>query len=95
MPDQKQLSFRQAQRCEEAREPVCKCRCGGRLHGAKRNGASGGSREFFETLPEDDPHHVDSADQRREKRNVRKRAETEARFQARMKYLDALSRSGG
>jgi hypothetical protein len=84
----KELSLRQAQRCEEAREPVCKCRCGGRLHGAKRNG---GSASFFGELPEDDPHHVDTPAQKREKRNAKKRAETEARFEARMKYLGGLT----
>jgi len=30
------LSARQAQSCEEAKYPKCVCRCGGKLHGAKR-----------------------------------------------------------
>lgn len=30
------LSRRGAQRCEDAMEPVCECRCSGALHGAKR-----------------------------------------------------------
>lgn len=30
------LSLKQAQRCEDAAEPMCKCRCGGAFHGAKR-----------------------------------------------------------
>jgi len=30
------LSFAQAQRCEDALHPRCRCRCGGALHGAKR-----------------------------------------------------------
>lgn len=81
---QKQLSIRQAERCETAREPVCKCRCGGKLHGAKR----GSGRSFFEELPEDDPHHIDSAAVKREKRNAKARAKTEARHQAWLKMLD-------
>jgi hypothetical protein len=46
------LSMRAAQRCETACNPRCRCRCGGALHGAKR----GLDPEFFEALPEDDPH---------------------------------------
>ena len=42
------LSERVAQRCEDAAEPVCKCRCGGALHGARRGNVK--------TLPLDDPH---------------------------------------
>lgn len=32
----KNLSIKQAQKCEDAKEPLCKCRCKGALHGAKR-----------------------------------------------------------
>lgn len=42
------LSYAAATRCEEAAEPVCKCRCNGQFHGAKR-GTVG-------SLPFDDPH---------------------------------------
>ena len=42
------LSLRSADRCENAVNHVCKCRCGGKLHGAKR----GNVRD----LPFDDPH---------------------------------------
>ena len=55
------LTMYQASTCETAREPVCKCRCGGALHGARRGGElSGGAVDtsFFEGLPEDDAHHV-------------------------------------
>lgn len=45
---QKAMSYSAAMRCEEAREPVCKCRCGGKLHGAKRGDVT--------ALPYDDPH---------------------------------------
>lgn len=37
----------QALACENAVHPRCKCRCGGKLHGARRN---------TQQLPEDDPH---------------------------------------
>jgi hypothetical protein len=50
----KRLSLRAAQRCETACKPTCRCRCGGALHGAKRSEDA----EFFQTLPEDDPHHA-------------------------------------
>lgn len=48
------LSKAQAQACEDATEPRCRCRCGGEKHGAKR-GAIG-------TLPAEDPHKPDQAD---------------------------------
>ncbi len=47
----KMLSIRQASRCEEAKMPRCRCRCGGRLHGAKRG-------VDVTALPSDDPHAV-------------------------------------
>jgi len=49
MTRQRALSFRAAQECETARGPVCKCRCGGALHGAARVGDT-------RTLPLTDPH---------------------------------------
>jgi hypothetical protein len=41
-------------RCERGLSPIlgAKCRCGGKLFGAKR----GDGPEFFEPLPTDDPH---------------------------------------
>ncbi|MGE0160714.1 MAG: hypothetical protein AB7T31_15005 [Gemmatimonadales bacterium] len=47
----KPLSYAAAARCENATHPRCKCRCGGVLHGAKRNRP--------ENLPPDDPHHAE------------------------------------
>lgn len=41
-----------ARRCETAEYKTCKCRCGGALHGVKR----GTEAQFFEGLPEEDPH---------------------------------------
>ena len=46
----RQLTERQAQACENAQHPRCRCRCGGALHGAAR---VGNLRE----LPRDDPHY--------------------------------------
>lgn len=56
--EQKPLSERQAARCEQAKDPVCQCRCGGRLHGAKRSGEGGASAAFLAGLTQDDPHYV-------------------------------------
>ncbi len=53
----KALTERQARNCEEAKGPVCRCRCGGALHGAKRGGDNP-DRTWYEALPEDDPHLV-------------------------------------
>jgi hypothetical protein len=47
------LSQREAERCEQATTPVCKCRCRGALHGARRV-PSGGD---FSVLHTDDPHY--------------------------------------
>lgn len=59
------MQERNASACEHATSPVssCKCRCGGKLHGAFRGRASSGSgntapREFFECLPDEDPHKL-------------------------------------
>jgi hypothetical protein len=48
--------MRQAARCETAFNDKCRCRCGGRFHGARR--VLEPDRAMFEALPEDDPHHV-------------------------------------
>jgi hypothetical protein len=53
----RKLTAKQAQNCEEAKGHVCRCRCGGALHGAKRLGYEQG-REFYENLPEGDPHVI-------------------------------------
>lgn len=89
----KPLTQKQAANCENAREPVCKCRCGGALHGAKRGGDNP-SDEFFWALPEDDPHYHPSpekkaelASQRREERNAKKREETRRKNALVLQYL--------
>jgi hypothetical protein len=50
----KRLSMRSAIRCETATTGRCRCRCGGLLHGKAR----GADAEFFEMLPDDDPHRA-------------------------------------
>ena len=72
----RQLSQRQASNCEQAREPVCRCRCGGALHGARR----GDGDAFFNGLPDDDPHHIDSPEQKKAK----KKAERDAAWKRRL-----------
>lgn len=48
------LSISQAVTCEKAATQRCRCRCHGQLHGAARSQLA----EYFEQLPEDDPHWV-------------------------------------
>ncbi len=45
----KRLSARQAARCEEAKAPRCRCRCGGVFHGSMRDRA-------VDVVFWDDPH---------------------------------------
>lgn len=56
----KPLTERQARNCEEALHPRCRCRCGGTLHGAKRAGISNPSRQWYENLPREDPHRIET-----------------------------------
>jgi hypothetical protein len=68
------LSASQAANCENAREPHCKCRCGGAGHGSKR--APEGKeddRTWYEELPETDPHHLPSKAERKHLKRQRKR----------------------
>lgn len=76
------LSLAQASRCETAKNPSCHCRCHGALHGRKRGGEATDAidREFFEKLPEDDPHHVRSNEEKL-KRVRMKRAAAKAKGQ--------------
>lgn len=50
------LSYASARACEEAKEDVCRCRCGGKMHGLRRVREG----ELY-SLPEDDPHHISVA----------------------------------
>jgi hypothetical protein len=74
---QKPLSDKQAFSCERATQPVCKCRCGGVLHGAKRGGTNADGtpdRTFFEALPTDDPHYLPNEEIRQRQQAERKAA---------------------
>lgn len=91
---QKPLGEAMARRCEEARGGVCHCRCGGRFHGrgaAQAAGAGGGlPLDFYNALPEDDPHWLPTQawkdEQKRKKREAeRERKEIESR--ARTHYI--------
>ena len=71
------LSERAASRCETAKHSVCRCRCRGVFHGARRHAIgyqNAADHEalfdasFFWGLPEDDPHHVRSAEEKRARR---------------------------
>lgn len=67
------LSAAQAANCENAREPVCRCRCRGALHGSRRTPVGrADDRTFYEQLPEDDPHHLPSEEERREMKRLRR-----------------------
>ena len=50
----RRLSERQVKVCETADKPRCRCRCGGAYHGAKRSDLP----EYYEGLPEQDPHNL-------------------------------------
>lgn len=76
MRPMKAQSLRAATRCETAKGKVCHCRCGGKLHGAARmKPEKAGVREFFEALPESDPHHVPSAEEKKRRARERRAAE--------------------
>lgn len=69
------LSKRQAARCETAKNKTCRCRCGGALHGSMRNLIEEdreANPEFFEELPEDDPHHVRSKEEKKQRAKMRR-----------------------
>jgi len=53
-------------RCKSATTPrsQCRCRCGGKCHGRKLD-AQGAGRAYFEALPQDDPHHLQTEAERR------------------------------
>lgn len=66
----RRLSQKQAQACENALTPRCRCRCGGQLHGAKRGGEEVPPREWFEELAPDDPHRITTEEERDARRRV-------------------------
>jgi hypothetical protein len=73
---QKALSEAQAQKCEDAREEVCHCRCGGAAHGRK----AGGGKAYFQGLPPDDPHHLPTDEEI--KAGIKARLEEKRRLKA-------------
>lgn len=89
------LSQSTANRCENAKEPECKCRCGGALHGAKGKRIGRGTSPmdtdtngdtvpiWFEQLPETDPHWVPSKKRAKELAKERARARRIAKSKAR------------
>lgn len=104
--EKKPLSEAAARSCEEARGPTCHCRCGGTLHGGKRGGTQYGKqadgtfrdtpREFFEQLPEDDPHYLLSAEakkKRTEERKEQKRKEHQEMMERRWKKIAEMEAS--
>ena len=48
------MTARQAQTCENSATLRCRCRCMGSCHGSGRSLLA----EFFEQLPESDPHRT-------------------------------------
>ena len=66
----RRISLRQAQLCETACGPRCKCRCGGIFHGMKRSSEDA----FFEALPADDPHHALGPEAAKQARRLARRA---------------------
>lgn len=70
------LSLAQASRCETAKNPGCRCRCHGAMHGKKRSGEATDEidREFFEQLPDDDPHHIRSVEENKRRARIKRAA---------------------
>jgi len=54
----RRLSLREINSCENATTKRCECRCGGRLHGARRVN----NDKDYAKLPKDDPHFFDAKD---------------------------------
>ena len=71
------LGVRQASRCETALEDKCRCRCGGRFHGARRVLDQDATR-FSELAPED-PHHIPTDAEKRLARKLARIGQAEAR----------------
>jgi len=80
----KSLSVRQAARCETARHKACRCRCGGALHGVLRN--IDPPAAFFAALKADDPHHVDSPEQRKVKRKLQREDKRKRKWEQWQKF---------
>lgn len=85
--NKRSLSHAEIVQCERATQPTCECRCGGALHGANRAPA-GAARDFFEGLPADDPHHLQTREEKREaRRTSRRRGRDEERAREREAFF--------
>lgn len=92
---EKALTLRQASECENARLPVCRCRCGGKLHGAGRGGATPDTAQaFFESLPADDPHRLPTATELQAAKTARQEAKRLERDAAQRRKWDMLAGLG-
>ena len=80
----KSLSVRQAARRETARHKTCRCRCGGALHGMAR--CIEPTAAFFAALKLDDPHHVDSPDERKVKRKLKREEQRKREWEQWQKF---------
>lgn len=81
------LSLAQASRCETAKHETCKCRCGGKMHGARRM-IEPDDRAAYEQLPADDPHHLPTAAEIKKRRRMR-RAEAKHKQTGQMTFWPA------
>lgn len=81
-------------RCEGATTPParCRCRCSGRCHG-RRLVAEGAGREAYEALPTADPHHLQSAAERRTAAREKRAGERRARLDGdRRAHIESVRR---
>lgn len=74
------LSHSEIVQCERAAKPHCDCRCGGALHGANR-APSGAGRDFFESLPLEDPHHLQTRAEKRGAAKSRRQQRRQEKFE--------------
>jgi len=80
----RELSYKQAARCETAKHPKCKCRCHGLLHGVWKERADATAEnttgvfgvepdlDYFNSLPGDDPHHISTEEERKQKQREKR-----------------------
>jgi hypothetical protein len=80
------LSFHEVRECETATSAPseCECRCGGAFHGASRgsNSQQEVGESFFHSLPVDDPHHLQTVQEKRARRSSSRREKRRAQFEA-------------
>lgn len=94
----RELTDKQVQACENAVGKTCHCRCGGAFHGRAAGGTNAdGSidRAYFENLPDDDPHHMLTSEEKRAQANARKEAKKREKEIARVKRELAWNKAYG